>query len=187
MKKSLIALLLAASFSYAENFNQVVFSETFEGYTFDQPLPQKGEWIMVQQDKAKNRFAHIRVDKGNVFGGGKKNQVLQVKDQDGSGAVRLVARVLPETGCELIRVSFDAYEPTGELDGSLAVKMGKGTADAKKKEAINGLKLEGGRLRPRSAGTYALDQKIHVDIWFNESAQTIKYSLGPIEVSGNAH
>ena len=181
MKKYLMGLLLVASVSLGSTFDQVIFSESFDGYPADKPLPQKGAWIMVQQNEAKNRFAHIRADKGNKLSSGENNQVLQIRDQDTSGAVRLVATVLPDTGSELVRVSFDAYEPTGELDGSLAVKMGKGMADAKKKEAVNGLKLQSGAFRPKSAGGYPLDQKIHVDLWFNESTNTIKYAVDGVE------
>jgi len=177
MKKRMMGLLLlVASFSFGEAYDQIVFSENFDGYTHGKPLPQRGSWSVVQQNESKNRVALIRTDKDDVFGAGRKNQFLQVLDKATNGAVRLVAAAIPNTGSERVRLSFDAYEPMGGLDGSLGVKVGKGTVDPKKAEAVNGIKLEGGRFRPRAAGTYAMDQKFHVDIWFNESTNTVKYA-----------
>jgi len=162
----------------ARPFDQVIFSENFNNYPADKSLPKGPLWTRVEQKPAKHRFAYVRTDEKNVFGKGKDNRFLQVMDQDSAGAVRIIAANIPALHSAMVRLSFDAYEPSNELDGSLAIKVGKENVDRKKAETVNGMKLQDGRVRPGKKGAYTPGAKFHVDVFFNESGSATVYN-GP--------
>jgi len=110
----LVGVSLVADMTFGHSFNQVVFSEDFEAYAVDQPLPQKSGWVHVQHRPKSRCRAYIVKDKNNIFRTGRDNQVLQIQDMNLYGSIQLIAEVVPEPGTKQVRLSFDAYEPEGE-------------------------------------------------------------------------
>jgi len=158
-------------------FTSVVFDDDFEAYVPDAVLPTTGRWTAVNYDEAENLYVHVRTDAGAVFGSGSANQYLGINDAGGKSANLVAENILDARAA---RLSFDFVEPNNGLTGALPVWLGRDNVNKGDEEVAGGVRVDDGSLSPNSA-PYALGAKVHLDIYFNEGADSITY----IDPNGN--
>lgn len=171
MKKTIVWVGLIASAVLAEpvEFSQVVFRDNFEQYSTGAALPKQGGWTKVQS-KAGTTSVTIKERDGR--------KALQFLD-GGKSALRLVAKNIPGLKSGRVRFSADMMEPDNGLDGSLAIKLGIGEASAKEGPVtVGGIRVDGNKLRPAGSGVYLQGKWFHVDVYFNETPESMEY-IGP--------
>ncbi len=152
-------------------FTAIVLSDDFDSYTADAPVPTGGNWSSISYNEGNDVYVHTRTDTGNVFGEGTGNQYLGLRDAGNSSALLLAQDAVDS---ELVRLSFDFAEPDNGLTGSLRWKVGFDNVKTSDDEVVGGVKFDDGNLTPGGGYTYS-PASHHMDIYFNESAETIEY------------
>jgi hypothetical protein len=162
--------------SAAVKFTKVVFTDNFDGYMKDKPLPAGAGWSSIAGGPSEVLGAYIREDVDGVFGSDKKTQYLQMLDNSGE-VLRVIAADIKGLDSKLVRLSFDGCRPKGDFTGAVAIKMGRGNISSKPdNEAVGWLQIEkDGRLMPAGSGLYSPGAKFHVDIYFNETKDAVAY------------
>ncbi|MBI9021277.1 MAG: hypothetical protein JEZ10_08510 [Verrucomicrobia bacterium] len=178
-RTSLAGLMVVAGFAgavFAEDvvkMDQVVFSEDFESYEVDQKLPTGTAWSTVSANESQNCFVHVRADVDKLFGKNKENKYLQVRDASGSSSVKALAKDIAGFESKLFRISFDVVEPDAGNTGAFGFKAGIEDISKNSGTVVNGVQLSQGKARPGL--TYSMDEKLHFDVYINETDDSVKY------------
>jgi hypothetical protein len=152
-------------------FTTLVWEDDFDSYAPNTPVPTDDRWTYNLYNENNEVYVHTRVDTNSVFGLGAGNQYLGLRDAGGTSA-QLFSRDVVDT--ELLRLSFDFAEPGNGLNATLRCKVGIDDVKSSDDEVVGGVKFDDGNLTPGSSYAYS-PASHHLDIYFNESAETIEY------------